>query len=160
MTVGSAEGRPRGEGFGRGHRAALQSLLGFDAKVRCAIEVGLKGERIASVWRSGLESLEPEDETVRVLDQTAIGAGMGSSMNGFHGRVRVVIVVRERLSLIVFPLFDSVILVSVDPEFPLQKTRDMAMLLDTSCSHTPEEERAIPAQSSIPTFRELRGNFL
>ena len=57
-----------------------------------------------------------------------------SSMNGYHGRVRVVIGVREKLSMIVFPLFDSLILVSVDPEFPLQKTRLMANLLDTTFS--------------------------
>lgn len=96
------------------------------------VEVGLRGERVASVGRSGLESLEPEEQTVRVLDQTAIAAGMGSSTNGSHGRVRVVVVVREKLSLIIFPLFDSLVLVSADPEFPLEKTRRMARLLDTT----------------------------
>ena len=126
------DGMPPGEGSGHDHTTALETLLGFDARVRCVVEVGLRGERVASVCRSGLESLESEEQTVRVLDQTAIAAGMGSSTNGSHGRVRVVVVVREKLSLIVFPLFDDLVLVSADPDFPLEQTRAMARLLDTT----------------------------
>jgi hypothetical protein len=143
-----------------GHRLALESLLAFDRRVRSVVEVRLNGEQIASVCREGLEPLEPQNESVRVLDRTAIFAGMGSSMNGYHGRVRAAIVVKEKLSLIVFPLFDSLILVSADPEFPLQKTRQMARLLDTSSSPGSEAQESMATRSSIPTIRELRGNIL
>jgi len=72
----------------------------------------------------------------------------------------VVIVARERLSLIVFPLFDSLILVSADPDFPLQKTRRMAKLLDTIFPGDLEPKEADAAPSWVPTFRELRANVL
>ena len=145
---------------GHSHKSALRSLLEFDSKIRCVVEIGFDGNPVASVTRGGLESLEPERETVRVFDQTAIGAGMGSSMNVYHGRVRVVIVVREKLSLIVFPLFDSLVLVSADPELPLEKIRLLARLLDTTFpSVLGPQERAQPP-SCVPTFRELRETVL
>lgn len=108
----------------------LNSLLSFDPRVRCVVALGLDGKLRTSASREGLESLEPEDETTRILYQTAIGNGMGSLANRYHGRVRAVIVVRERLSLIVFPVFEELVLISVDPEFPLEKTRELAELLD------------------------------
>ena len=137
------------------HRAVLQTLLGFDPKIRTVVEVGFGGERIAFASRKGLESLEPESETTRVLDQTAIGAGMGASANRYHGRVKAVIVARERLSLIIFPLFDSLILVSADPEFPLEKTRQMGNLLDTTIPDDPEAEQVLEAPTSS---RKIRGD--
>ena len=144
--------------LGRDHRLALQTLLAFDPRIRCAVEVRLDGVEIASVSRKDLEPLEPVEKTGKVLEQIAIGTGVGSSMDGYHGRVRAVIVVREKVSLIVFPLFDSLILLSADPEFPLQKTRQMARLLDTGTSCSQEVEKSIAIQDSCPTYRELRAN--
>ena len=137
----------------------LEALLAFDPGIRSAVEVRFTGEQVASVSRKGLESLEPEGETARVLEQTAIGAGMGASMNGFHGRVKAVIVARERLSLIVFPLFDSLILVSADAEFPLEKTRQMGNLLDTTFPDDLGAEE-IEAPKSVPKGKMFRGSFL
>ena len=108
----------------------LRALLALDPRVRSVVQVGIGGEQLASVSRDGLESLEPESETTTVLNQTAIGAGMGFSMNRYHGKVRAVIVVREKLSLVVFPLFDELILISADPDFPLERCRDMARMID------------------------------
>lgn len=139
------------------HRSVLETLLAFDSKIRSVVEVRFNGQQVASVHREGLESLEPEDETGKVLDHTAIAAGMGASMNGYHGRVKAVIVARERLSLIVFPLFDSLVLVSADPEFPLQKTYQMAELLDTTCPDGLAEE-LVEASRNPPKNRMFRGD--
>ena len=160
MMAGSTKGEPRQQELEHGRRHALETLLAYDRNIRCVVEVGLDGQQIASACRKRLESLEPDRETMRVFEQTAVGAGMGSSLNGYHGRVRVVIVARERLSLIVFPLFDSLILVSADPDFPLQKTRRMAKLLDTIFPGDLEPKEADAAPSWVPTFRELRANVL
>jgi hypothetical protein len=160
MKGGFGQGEPGRQGEKYGHRPELESLLGFDSKIRCVVEVGSNGERIAFLRQKGLESLEPEGETTRVLDQVAIGAGMGASMNGYHGRVRVIIVARERLSIILFPLFDSLVLVSADPDFPLEKTRQMAMLFDTPLDGESKVEGGCVPDGSYPTFRELRGNML
>jgi len=156
--TGPSEGKPDGQGSSSEHQHALESLLAFNSKIRGAVEVRFNGERIGSVCRKGLASLEPEQETLRVLDQTAIGMGMGASMNGYHGRVRVAIALREKLSIIVFPLFDSLILVSADPEFPLQKIRPMTKLLDTCFPSVPEPEEPVSRESRPPTTRIFRGD--
>jgi hypothetical protein len=159
MMPGPTEG-DRGKVLTSDHKLALEALLAFDPEVRCVIETRFSGEQIASVKRKGLESLEPESETVRVLDQTALGAGMGFSMNGYHGRVRVVIVARGRLSLIIFPLYDSLVLVSTDPEFPLQKTRRMAELLDTTFPDNLGVNELATAPRNSPNNVTFRGHFL
>jgi len=152
MKTGMTEGKTLYQELSRDHRLALETLLAFDSRIRCAVEVRFNGEQITSACRKGLESLEPEEKTGKVLDQIAIGAGMGSSMNGYHGRVRAVIVVRERVSLIVFPLFESLILVSADPEFPLQKTRQMARLLDIGSPSGLEADNSLTAQNAAQSL--------
>jgi hypothetical protein len=115
-----------------GPRSYSESMLAFDYHVRCVLVLGTDGSLRTSASREGLVSLEPEEVTTRMLYQTIIGMGMGSSENRYHGKIRAIVIVRERLSLILFPLFDELVLVSVDPGFPLERTAEMARLLDTN----------------------------
>jgi hypothetical protein len=108
-----------------------ESLLHFDPHIRCIYVVGLDGKAISSASREGLVSLEPEGEMSSILSRTAIGMGMGSTMDKYHGKFRAVVAVRERVSIILFPLFDRTVLISADPDFPLTRTWDLAKLLDT-----------------------------
>ena len=159
MTTNPTGVRPQGRLPSNEHRRALEPLLAFDPRIRCVVEIRFSGEVVASTRRRGLESLEPESETVRVLNQSAIGAGMGSSMNGYHGRVKVVIVVRERVSLIVFPLVDSLILLSADPDFPLQETNQIAKVLDTTFPCDFAEVEAVAAEKCPPKNGMFKGKF-
>jgi hypothetical protein len=107
-----------------------KAILGLHPAIRYVVQVGFDGSELKSVERLGITSLEPEEQTVRVLQQTALSRGIGESSNGFHGRVRCVVVLREKLTIIVFPLFDTTLVVTADPDFPLERTADLGRLLD------------------------------
>ncbi|MDA4127176.1 MAG: hypothetical protein OK452_08265 [Thaumarchaeota archaeon] len=131
---------------------ALKSILSVDRRIRCVVACDLEGKMRANVLRKGVESLEPEAQTKFFVEQAAIGAGMGHSGDGYHGRIRMVIVVREKLILIVFSLFEGVILVSADPDLPLEKTPGIGERLDMM------EEAIFPTRPVPTKFDQIKGD--
>ena len=112
-------------------RICTKPLFDLDRRIRCIVVLGFDGKKLAADSREGFESLEPEEETTRITEQTLIGMGMSAGANKYHGRVKAVLIVREKLSVIIFPLFEKLIMISVDPDFPLEKATAIAQLLDT-----------------------------
>ena len=91
----------------------------------------MDGAQVYSVGRRGVQSKEPQDETDSMFLKIALGRGLGESTNRYHGRMKSIIVNREKIKLLLFLTFDKILLISTEPEFPLHRLEELEVLVDT-----------------------------
>ena len=113
-----------------GMKEQLRSILDFSPTLRYVLLVREDGKSEESVGRDSTESFEPEEETKMVLRRFAIGRGMTSGSEKYFGRMLTLIVRREKLVELLFPLArNHMVLVSADPTFPLELTPQLEALV-------------------------------
>jgi hypothetical protein len=110
---------------------ACEKLFDFDGSVRYVTLLGMDGAQVYSVGRRGVQSKEPQDETDSMFLKIALGRGLGESTNRYHGRMKSIIVNREKIKLLLFLTFDKILLISTEPEFPLHRLEELEVLVDT-----------------------------
>ena len=108
----------------------LGPILQFDNRIRTVTVIGPMGEPFASVERPGLTSLEPSSVTSRFFKRTALAGLMGGNEDRYHGRTKVVIAMREKLTLVCLMVSDRIILISAEPTFPLSRVGKLGELVD------------------------------
>lgn len=116
------EGETRGKG--------LDDIIAFDEAIRFVAVLDLTGKMVASASRRGYVSLEPPEKTSDVFMKIAIGTGLGEGEIRYHGKVRTVIVMREKVTLIVFLAPGRSFLISADPQFQIAKVELLGQALD------------------------------
>ena len=110
-------------------REQINSVLSFHPSLRFVVTMRRDGTPLETVKRGGLEPMEPPDETRKILDRWAIGKGLTAGSDEFFGKMRTVIVRREKLVELLFPSTDYSVLVSADPTFPLDRIPQLEDLL-------------------------------
>ncbi len=109
----------------------LASMLRFDPAIRYVMLIGEDDKPLSSVSRrSDKSALEPPGQGNLVLRRFAIARGMASTSDSFYGPARFVILLREKLIEIVYLSAANMILVGADPDFPLEKVKRLAKVLD------------------------------
>ena len=103
-------------------KAHLASILSFDPSIRYVILVGGQGQPLARVDRLEASALEPPEQTTAVLQRFAIARGMTMGSDSFYGRMLTIVVRREKLVELLFPLENQMVLVGAESNFPLEKT--------------------------------------
>lgn len=103
----------------------------FDRRIRQFSVIGAVGHELLSASRPNLVSLEPEEETRKILKQIMLMKGILDGQNKYHGRITGAVVIREKLTMIMFDGIDKVYLFSAEPDFPLAKVDKLGKLLDT-----------------------------
>lgn len=106
-------------------------VFDFDRRIRYFGILDEMGRTTAGGMRPGLKSLEPDDAAERVDLQMAVTRGMTEAANKYFGKTNYIIIHREQLMLIALPRSDKrTVLVTTEPDFPLEKLRDLARVVD------------------------------
>jgi hypothetical protein len=74
--------------------------------------------------------MEPPEETQKILERWTIARGMTAGADKFFGRMKTIIVRREKLVELLFPSSDHMVIISAHPVFPLDKTPKLEALLN------------------------------
>jgi DNA binding protein with HTH domain len=111
--------------------ALVTQVFGFDMRIRLCMIIGNDGKRIAGGMRRGVESLEPDSETIRLQRDEVITRRMDEAWNKYFGRTDFTMEHREKILIINFYLPDSsTIVVTAERDFPVQKMRQLCDIVD------------------------------
>ena len=111
-------------------RQDLETLLEVDPRIRFVLHCDSEGHERAMAKRDEVASMDSSESTRLILAQAAIGNDMAHVHDSRHGTVRMVIIQREKLMLILFSTFDGFVLVSAEPDLPLEKAAELGRRLD------------------------------
>jgi len=107
----------------------ISSIFAFHPSIHFVTLVNDDGTLLDAVKRAGLNPLEPPEETHKILERWAAARSTLAGSDKILGRMRTIIVRREKIVELLFPLTDFMIIISVHPAFPLDKTRQLESLL-------------------------------
>jgi hypothetical protein len=110
---------------------ACNKILEVHESVRYVYVLGLDGKEMYSRGRYGAPSGETEDATPDLFVKMAIGLGMAESQNKYQGRLKSIVVNRERLKLIIYVASDKILMISTEPEFPVDKIVQLDELVES-----------------------------
>ena len=105
-----------------------ESLFEFDKKIRFIAVLTMEGDVLGEVFRPGTASLEPETDTKLIYTRAGIVFGMTGPMDKYHGRVKSVLMNREKVVLMFFNQDPEVVLVSAEPGF--EKIGELGRLIE------------------------------
>lgn len=100
--------------------------------IRSVTIVSKEGILLDTVKRAGVDSLEPPEETEKIARRWALARGMTSAADNFFGNMKTIIVRREKLVEMFFPLPGQNVIISASPEFPLDEVPRLEILLSKS----------------------------
>lgn len=93
------------------------AVFQFDKQIRFIAILTTEGDVIREVFRPGVVSLEPETDTKMIYTKAGIAFGMTTPMDKYHGRVKSVVMHREKVTVMCFNHGPKIVLVSAEPEF-------------------------------------------
>ena len=112
------------------HLESLHEILSLDPRIRFLYLVGSDGSKLYHSGRVGVTSFDDEEQSDLINVQVALGTAMGKSSEANNGKIRVISVARERLTMMVFPLYQAVAIVSAEADFPLGDAEKVYSALD------------------------------
>ncbi len=104
-----------------------ETVFEFDEKIRFIAVLTTEGDVVYEAFRPGVVSLEPEIDTKMIYTRAGIVFGMTGPMDKYHGRVRSVMMNREKVVLMFFNFGPKVVLVSAEPGF--EKVGELGRLI-------------------------------
>lgn len=110
--------------------AKMEQIFQFDKTIRFVYLISSEGKADAVFGRPGVSSLEPEEETNRILVRAALTYSMTTSMNRHHGRLRAAILIKDKVVLVSFMLMERIMLISAEPGFPVGRVEELGRLID------------------------------
>ena len=111
-------------------RDQVKSIFGFHPSLRFVTVVSKDGTLLDAVKRAGLDSLEPQAETKKIQERWAIARSMTAGSDEYFGRMKTIVVRREKLVEMLFPASDYTVIISAHPSFPLGKIPQLESLLN------------------------------
>jgi len=108
----------------------VSSIFSFHPSVHFVTLLNDDGTLLDSVKRAGLNPLEPPEETHKVLERWTEARNWLAGSDKFLGKMKTIVVRREKIVELFFPLHGFVILIGVHPAFPLDKTSQLESLLN------------------------------
>jgi hypothetical protein len=107
----------------------LDEAIGFHPSIRFVVTSSFDGRILDAVKLRGVVSLEPSSEMKNITERYAIAHGLSQADDSFFGRTQTIIVRREKIVEMIFPIGNRLVIVSATPRFPLGKTGDLEKLL-------------------------------
>jgi len=89
------------------------------------VVVNEDGTLLDSVKRAGLSPLESPEETRKIMERWAAVKDLAAGSDEFYGKMKTIIVRREKIVELLFPLTGFMIIVVVHSAFPLDKTSQL-----------------------------------
>jgi hypothetical protein len=107
----------------------ISSIFAFHPSIHFVMIVGEDGALLDSMKRAGTNPLEPPEETRKIMERWATARSLTSGSDEFFGRMKTIIIRRDKLVEFLFPLTGFMVIVSAHPAFPLDKTAQLESLL-------------------------------
>jgi hypothetical protein len=107
----------------------LDEAIGFHPSIRFVVTTRTDGQILDAVKRRGVVSLEPSSEMKTISERFAIAHGLSQADDSYFGKTQTIIVRREKLVELIFPIADRLVIVSATPSFPLGKTGELEKFL-------------------------------
>ena len=104
----------------------LEPLLDFHPAIIYIRLLAPDGTALASVVKKSKSALEPPGQTSLILSRLAIAGGMTSGTENFYGKASAIIIIRERLTELLFLLTRRMVLVGAGADYPMAKTEELA----------------------------------
>jgi len=111
-------------------RPQLESLLSFHPSLRYVTVVGRDGRLLEEVKRPKVESLEPPEQTDRIMERFALAKGMTSGSDAFYGKLLTIVVRREKLVELLFPFSQQMLIISAESDFPMEAIPKLEGMLE------------------------------
>ena len=108
----------------------ISSIFSFHPSIHFVTVLNEDGTILDSVKRAGLNPLEPPEETRKSMERWATARNYLAGSDTFLGNMRTIIVRREKLVELLFPMTNFMIVIGVHPAFPLDKTHQLEGLLN------------------------------
>ena len=97
--------------------------------MRFVVVVNEDGTLLDSVKRAGLSPMESPEETRKTMERWAAAKDLAAGSDEFYGKMKTIIVRREKIVELLFPLTGFMLIIVVHPAFPLDKTSQLESLL-------------------------------
>lgn len=107
-----------------------KQIFQLDKRIRFIAVVTTEGEVISEVFAPGVTSLEPESDTRLIYTRAGIAFGMSTPMDKHHGRVKSVMINREKVTIMMFNQGSKMVLVSAEPGF--EKVWELGRAIESS----------------------------
>jgi hypothetical protein len=107
----------------------FDEAIGFHPSIRFVVTARKDGTILDAVKRRGVVSLEPSSEMRTITERFAIAHGLSQADDRNFGRTQTIIVRREKLVELIFPIADRLVIISATPKFPLGKIVELEKLL-------------------------------
>jgi len=107
----------------------ISSIFSFHPSVRFVVVVNEDGTLLDSVKRAGLSPMESPEETRKTMERWAAAKDLAAGSDEFYGKMKTIIVRREKIVELLFPLTGFMLIIVVHPAFPLDKTSQLESLL-------------------------------
>ena len=107
----------------------ISSIFSFHPSVRFVSVVNEDGTILDSVKRAGVNPLEPPEETRKIMARWADARNLATGSDEFYGKMKTIIIRREKLVELLFPLTGFMIIIIAHPAFPLDKTPQLESLV-------------------------------
>jgi len=106
------------------------SIFSFEKSIRFVVLLTSDGKVLAEFGRPGVVSLEPRSEAATLYMKATIAISMSTPMDRHHGRMRTAILIKEKVTIVCYNMVGSIMLISADPAFQLQKVEELGRLID------------------------------
>lgn len=108
----------------------ISSIFGFHPSIHFVMLAKEDGTLLDSVKRAGSDTLEPPQEIRKALERCANAAGWLAGSDVFLGRMRMIIVRREKHVELLYPSAGFMIVIIAHPAFPLDKAPQLEGVLN------------------------------
>jgi hypothetical protein len=109
---------------------ALKQVFDFDKRIRFVILLKSDGKPFFVLKREHVTSLEPEEVTKQFFLRAIVAKGIVEQENKYHGKLKTVVLIREKVTLVAFMILDLLLLLSVEPGFPLSRVEKLGRKVD------------------------------
>jgi len=100
----------------------VKKIFATDKRIQFCAVVGAKGNLEAGGMRRGVQSLEPASETAKIVTRMFLNQGTAQANDSYLGRTSWVIIRREKLIQITFPLAEKKQLqITATVDYPISK---------------------------------------
>lgn len=107
-------------------------IFKFDRKIRYAAILDETGRIIAGGMRRGVQSLEPQSEDLRLIASITMQLNADRSWDKYFGKTQFNFIKRERVNILTFYLGRKLVLVSMEPDFSLQRAEELRNQITTN----------------------------
>ncbi len=110
----------------------IDAIFSLDPRIRFACITDQLGKRFKGHMRPGKASLNPGKDEQKLIMQTAVSLGISETWSKHFDSLRFSIFLHDKLTTFQFPLGNKILIVTSEPDTPLDTANKIEKLLRSS----------------------------